>query len=204
VAALGAASELTAGCTALSDIEKVLAFLSSPSIEGIANSILSIISAFDPPLAVPVQAALVLIEAGFQTADQIILAYESNINGIPQSVLADLDAAVAAINANIAKIEAEIPNMSAIVKAGINVGLDALQTILGFLASIIPAATAAAMFPKSYSALSARGIRFGVTAYIPTTRAFAQDYNSKMDAAGFKHAHIHVPWFSIGKVPIFP
>jgi hypothetical protein len=52
-------------------------------------------------------------------------------------------------------------------------------------------------FPKSFQALSAHRVAFGVVVSVPSPRQFAQDYNAKMDAAGLKgnkKAHLHIPW----------
>lgn len=191
--AIGGSALMLEGCTASSDLQKVLALL--PTVEAIASSVIDVIAAIDPGTGMVIKAALALIETGFASVQAIIKAYQSNISGIPPTILNELDAAVAAISSQMGAIEAQLPGISAIVAAGIQVGLAAFQAILGYLASILPAPAAAAMLPRSYGALSARGIKFGVsTLVIPSEREFAQSYNSKMDNAGFKKAHIHANW----------
>jgi hypothetical protein len=200
----GVALDLS-GCAALTDIEKVLDLITGPSITGIANSIISIIASIDPALGAPITLAVQAVEAGFATVDGIVKAYAANIAGMPQSVLANLDAAVSAISASIGTIESEIPNLSPIVAAGIKVGLLAFQAILGYLASIIPSQMAQTLFRRSFAALSGRGIQFGVTVMaIPTPHDFFEDYNHKMTAAGCKYARVHVPWKKWGPIPVAP
>jgi hypothetical protein len=191
------------GCSAASDIAKVLALL--PTIEGIAQTVATVIAGIDPAVGVPIQTALGLITTAFSVVESVISTYKENIAGIPQSVLADLDAAIAAIQTNISNIENLFPNLSVAVKAGITIGLEAFNTILKLVASLIPAPVVAAKLPRTYAALSARGFAFGVqVTVIPSRREFAQSYNSKMDAAGFKKAHIHVPWVTMFGIPVAP
>jgi phage-related protein len=181
------------GCSAGSVVQKVLALL--PTIEAIANTIASVLAAVDPGIGTAIKAALAIVETSFTIVQNIIKQYQSNIAGMPSTVLNDLDAAIAAIQTQITQIEAQFPNLPVLVVTGINVGLAAFQTILTLIAALIPAPAAAAAFPKAYAKLSARGIKFGVTpAFIPTPRELAQSYNHDIKQAGFPQAQVHVPW----------
>jgi hypothetical protein len=192
-----------AGCSQQADIERVLKLL--PTVEGITNSIGAVVAGADPAIAMPVDAALAVIDTSFATVEGILTTYESNLNAAPQSVLDDLDAAIAAIQSNLSSIEAQIPGLSAVIILGINVGLSALQTILGFVASLLPASVAAKLFPKAFMALSAAHVAFGVKAVIPSPRDFTKSYNARIDAVGFKSnkkAHVPVPHLHVLGMPV--
>ena len=181
------------GCSASSDLQKVLALL--PTIEEVSNSVLTVVATLDPALGAPIKLAVQGVEAGLQEAGQIITAYQSNIANMPDTVVAKLDALIAAIQSNLESIQQAFPQLPSIVVAGITVGLLAFQSILSLIASIVPAEAAMLMFPKSFKALSLHGVMFGVqSGPIPSPREFAKDYNQKISQAGFKSARIHVPW----------
>ena len=185
---------LLSGCAQQSTIQEVLKLL--PTISGIITTVGTVISAVDPALVLPITAALAVIGSSFMIVQNILTMYESNLSGAPAGAIGTLDAAIAAIQTQISQIEAEFPNLSLLVKAGISVGLTAFQTILGFIASLLPAPAAAQLFPKAYARLAAKGIVFGTTVNVPSRRTFAINYNAQMDAAGwkgYKHNHIHVP-----------
>lgn len=202
VALCGATMQLS-GCDVAADLAKVLALL--PAVGEIANTIATVIAGIDPALGVPIQVALGIITTSFAILQNVITTYQANIAGIPYSVLGDLDAAIEAIETQIVNIEAMFPKLSAAVKSGITIGLGAFETILKLLASLIPKQTAAQMLPKSFRKFAGRGVEYGVTVtVIPTRREFATSYNHKMDAAGYKHAHIHVPWVKVLGVPVMP
>lgn len=200
--ALGSTLEL-AGCSASTDLEKVLALL--PTVGEIAASVGSVIAAVDPGIGTLISAALKIIGASFTEIQNIVSAYQSNIAGMPPTIINKLDAAVAAVSSELSAIEAQIPGVPAIVAVGINVGLAAFQAILGYLAAVIPAPVAAANLKVSYPLLSAQGVRFGVAVVnIPTPRQFAESYNSKIGNAGFSKARIHVPWIRVKGIPVLP
>jgi hypothetical protein len=194
-----------AGCNQQADIAKVLAVL--PTVEGIVNSVGSIVAGADPVIAVPVDAALATVDASFAVVEGILKTYQSNINAAPQSVIATLDAAIAAIQANLTTIQGLIPGLSAVIIAGISVGLTALESILSLVASLLPPSVASSLFPKSFKVLSGAKIVFGTHVAIPSPRSIAKDYNARIDAAGFKSnkkAHLHVPWIHLMSVPVLP
>ena len=197
-----------AGCNQQADIQKVLNLL--PTVQGITNSIGAIVAGADPAIAMPVDAALVIVNTSFATVEGILKTYQNNLNSAPQSVINDLDAAIAAIQSNLVSIEGQIPGLSAAIIAGINVGLSALEAILGFVASLLPAPVAAKLFPKAFAALHNSGVAFGTNAVIPAARPFAQTFNANMDSVGNgafrsnKKAHIHVPWHRVLGVPVMP
>lgn len=193
------------GCTAAqiqTDISKVLQLL--PSAAGIVTSILTIIAAAKPGAVSSSQSqaiatALAAIKTGFTDAQTIVSAYQSNIASMPATILNQLDAAVAAVQSNITTIQSQFPQIPAALVTGINVGLLSFESILGYLAAIIPASVASMTMPQSYRAMSQAGVVFGTGKItIPSRREFARGYNDKIKAAGFskvKNATIHVPWF---------
>jgi hypothetical protein len=193
--ALGGVSLELEGCTPTSVIAEVLKLL--PTIGSIVKTVGTVIAGIDPGIALPVGAALAIIESAFTIVQNILTQYEANLGNIPQTILAALDAALASITSQISAIEALFPGLPAAVTAGINVALAAFQTILTLIASLLPAPVAATMFPRSYASLSARHVQFGATVQVPTPRQWAQSYNSKMSASGWpeKKCHIRVPLF---------
>lgn len=197
-----------AGCNQQTDIQRVLNLI--PTVEGITNSIGSLVASVDPAIAVPVNASLAIVDASFATVKGILTTYENNLSSAPQSVIATLDAAIAAIQTNLSAIEAQFPGLSAVIVAGISVGLSALEAILGYLANLLPASVATKLFPKSYKALAGRGITFGAMSTVPSDREFVKSYNNKIDAVAGgtfkknKKAHLHTPWIHVGPVPVLP
>jgi hypothetical protein len=195
--ALGGSALVLEGCTAEATINKVLALL--PTVSGIANTIGGVISAVDPALSLPITMALGAITAAFAIVKGILTQYESNLGSAPQTVLQTLDNAIASVESQIASIEALFPNLSAVVKAGIEIGLSAFQTILGFIASLIPAPVAQSMFPRASAALNANhvALAFGVAVTVPSHKEWARTYNSRMTASGWrdKKCHLSVPLF---------
>jgi hypothetical protein len=190
---LAATLPMLQGCNASTDLQKVLALL--PTVEAIGNSVLSVVAAIDPAIGVPVKAAVTIIESSFTIVEGIIKAYQTNIAGMPPSVLNDLDAAIAAISSEMNAIESQFPNISPGIASAISIGLAAFQTILGLIAALLPAPVAAQMFPRAFSSLAQRHITIGISAgAIPTPRAFAQNYNARIKNAGHPEAQIHVPW----------
>lgn len=195
VAILGATTTLS-GCNPTADIPKVISLLKT--ISGIVATVGTLVGALDPAITLPLGMAMAAIAAAFLIVQNILTQYETNLSGAPTSVIQTLDNAIAAVETQIASIEALFPGLSALVKAGISVALTAFQTILGFIASLLPAPAASSLFPRSFAALSARHIVFGVAANIPTRRQFSQNYNSQMTASGWpeRNCHIHVPLFN--------
>jgi hypothetical protein len=186
-------------CSQSSVVGKILALL--PTVEAIANTVANVLVAVDPAIGTIVKTALGVIETSFTLVQNIIKAYQNNIAGMPTTVLNELDAAISAISSQIANIEAQFPTLPALVIAGISAGLGAFQTILTLIASIIPAPTAAQSFPRTFAALSPRGVRFGVeVTAVPSPQDVAKTYNDKVVRAGFPQAKVHVPWAHV----IFP
>jgi len=197
-----------AGCNQQQDIQRVLNLI--PTVEGITNSVGSLVASVDPAIAVPVNASLAIVDASFATVKGILTTYENDLSSAPQSVIATLDAAIAAIQANLSAIEAQFPGLSAVIVAGISVGLSALEAILGYIANLVPASVAAKLFPKSYKLMAQRGVTFGAMSTVPSDREFVKSYNSKLDAVAGgtfkknKKAHLHTPWIHVGPVPVLP
>lgn len=188
---------MLSGCPSqTSVINEVLKLL--PTISGIAQTVGNIVGGLDPALALPIATALGIITAAFTVIQTVLTQYEQNLSAAPNSVWQTLDDAVASIEAQISSIEALFPKLSEIVKAGVQVALGAFQSILGFIASLMPAPMARLSTPKAYASLNSRGIAFGVAVQVPSRRQFAKTYNASMDAAGLKGqhgVHIHVPLF---------
>ena len=197
-----------AGCNQQQDIQRVLNLI--PTVEGITNSVGSLVASVDPAIAVPVNASLAIVDASFATVKGILTTYENDLSSAPQSVIATLDAAIAAIQTNLSAIEAQFPGLSAVIVAGISVGLSALEAILGYIANLVPASVAAKLFPKSYKLMAQRGVTFGAMSTVPSDREFVKSYNSKLDAVAGgtfkknKKAHLHTPWIHVGPVPVLP
>lgn len=196
LAVVGSGAISLTGCDQTSVINKVLALL--PTVNGIVDTAGDIVSALDPAIALPITTALGFVDAGFKVIENILTQYEANLSAAPNSVWQELDNAVASIEAQISTIEGFFPKLTAIVKAGIQVALTAFQTLLGYIASLMPAPLASAVTPRAFAALNARSIQFGVSVSVPSRRQFAKQYNANMDAAGwkgYKKCHIHVPLF---------
>lgn len=193
----------TTGCATQADITKILNLL--PMIGGIVTTVGTVLASVDPAIALPITMALAIVKASFAIIEGILTQYQSNIPGIPQTILGTLDAAAAAIGSALTSIEALFPNLSASVKSALGVAIATFQAVLGFIASLIPSVMASS-FPKAAAMFSARHITIGASVIIPTARAFAQNYNAKMDKAWGKDkkCHIHVPWVKWGDVPVAP
>lgn len=194
------------GCSADTALEEVLALL--PTVGEIIDVIGTGIATLDPGIGSAIGAALQIIGTSFTQIQTIIDTYKTDVAGIPPTLLNELDAAISAIMTQITAIEGEIPGLPTIVALGINVGLSAFQAILGYLGAIIPAPVASLSFPRSYAMALNRGVKFGgmpgAMSVIPSERAFATNFNTRMDNAGWKNAHIHVDWLRFRGVPILP
>jgi hypothetical protein len=191
------------GCSATTDLQLVLKLL--PTVGGIVLVVGNLVAALDPGIGSVIGSALSIVGASFSDIQAIIAKYKTNIAGMPATTLERLDGLIAAVASQMTVIEGQFHGISAALAAGINVGLAAFQAILGYLGAILPTPVAAARFPKAFAAMSARGVKFGAAMIsIPSERAFAKDFNSKMDAAGFHGNHIHVDWVHLGPVPIAP
>ena len=184
------------------DIQKVLILL--PAVSGIANAAGNIVAAVDPGIALPVKIALGLITGGFTIVDGILTTYQTNLASIPNSTLAQLDGALAAIGSNMSAIEAQYGQLPQNIIAGLTASLASLQVILALIGVILPAPVAAMLFPRASASMAARGIRVGASMPIPTKRAFIQDFNSRITRAGFPKERLHTPWVHAGPVPVWP
>jgi len=194
----------TAGCSAETDLEKVLALL--PTVGDIIDVVGEGIATLDPGIGTAIGAALTIIGKSFAQIQTIVSTYKSDMAGIPPTLLNELDAAISAVMTEMTAIEGDIPGLPTVVAAGINVGLAAFQSILGYLGAVIPAPVAAAMFPRSYNMAVTRGVRFGTLTVVPSAREFQKTFNSRIHAAGagWKKYSVHVNWVRVGSIPIVP
>ena len=196
VATLGGAAISMSGCDQATTIAKVLKIL--PTVQGIVDVAGTIVETADPAIALPVTASLGVIDASFKIIQGVLTTYESNLATAPAGVIGTIDNAISSIETEITNIESFFPNLSPLDKAGIQVALESFETILGYIASLLPAAAASATFPKAYASLAQHKHKFGVAVSVPSKRDFAKSFNSNIDAAGWKgqkHVHISVPIF---------
>lgn len=180
------------------DIAKVIQLL--PSVAGIVTSVLSILAA----ARVKTSNAGTVIATGMADVGTlandilgVLKTYQSNIAAMPPTVLNQLDQWIAALQGEITTLQAQFPQIPTNVVTALNVAFTSVEAILGYLAVILPAPAAQAMFPRSFPALSAAGVKFGnasTVVIIPSQRDFASTYNRNMRSAGFKHATIHENW----------
>jgi len=189
------------------DIQKIITLI--PSFSGIVTSILAILAA----AGVKSTAAGTAIATAFSDASTIgsdilatIKTYQSNIAAMPATTLSQLDAWIAAFQSELTTIQAQFPQLSTTLVAAINAAIIAGESLLAYLAAVLPAPVAQFALPRSFQALNAAGIRFGAQAavVIPDQRTYAKAYNARIKAAGYGKYDVHVNWIHAGPFPVWP
>lgn len=191
-------SATVAGCNTSqveADIQKVLSEI--PTALDIVTSIITIISASkDGTNVALVQQATAIagqVSSDLKLASAILSQYKANLAGAPPTVIAQLDAAVAAAQTNLGSILTALHITDSKATEAIGFAVAGVQGVILGLESILPA-KAAADFPRVSQNLAAIGAAPGrLRVKIESAHQVASHYNGKINRL-FPKARVAVPY----------
>jgi hypothetical protein len=192
------------GCTGAqiqADVQTILNDM--PTVISIVASILQIVPLFAAApqgLASQVTTYEGKAVAALQLIKSDITVYETNLAAMPQSVIGEIDAAVATAQQSLAQIESLLNVANANVVAAIAAVAATANTFFLGLMTLIPVSALAAA-PYTRHVLESVATPSGYV--IPTARTLAKTYNSRVAHVAPK-ARVHVPWVHLGPIPVLP